>query len=61
MINTFIFKIIETEKELFMIMENANGGELFDYIVKHTRLTEKQAAKLFAELIAGIESVVVYI
>ena len=55
MINTFIFKIIETEKELFMIMENANGGELFDYIVKHTRLTEKQAAKLFAELIAGID------
>ena len=55
MINTLIFKIIETEKELFMIMENANGGELFDYIVKHTRLTEKQAAKLFAELIAGID------
>ena len=55
MINTLIFKIIETEKELFMIMENANGGELFDYIVKHTRLIEKQAAKLFAELIAGID------
>ena len=55
MINNLIFKIIETEKELFMIMENANGGELFDYIVKHTRLTEKQAAKLFAELIAGID------
>ena len=55
MINTLIYKIIETEKELFMIMENANGGELFDYIVKHTRLTEKQAAKLFAELIAGID------
>ena len=55
MINTLIFKIIETEKELFMIMENTNGGELFDYIVKHTRLIEKQAAKLFAELIAGID------
>ena len=55
LINTLIYKIIETEKELFMIMKNTNGGELFDYIVKHTRLTEKQAAKLFAELIAGIE------
>ena len=48
-------QIIETDKELFMIMENANGGELFDFIVRHTRLSEKQAAKLFAELIAGIE------
>jgi len=36
-------------------MENANGGELFDFIVKHTRLQEKKAAKLFAELISGIE------
>jgi len=50
-----ILQIIETDKELFMIMENANGGELFDFIVRHTRLTEKQAAKLYAELIAGIE------
>ena len=33
-----IYEIIETEKELFMIMEHANGGELFDYIVRHTRL-----------------------
>jgi len=24
-----------------MIMENANGGELFDFIVRHTRLAEK--------------------
>ena len=36
-------------------MEHANGGELFDYIVRHTRLTEKQAAKFYWELIAGIE------
>jgi 5'-AMP-activated protein kinase catalytic alpha subunit len=34
-------QIIETDKELFMIMENANGGELFDFIVRHTRLAEK--------------------
>lgn len=38
-----------------MIMEHANGGELFDYIVRHTRLKEEKAAKLYAELIAGIE------
>jgi 5'-AMP-activated protein kinase catalytic alpha subunit len=28
-------KIIETPKELFLIMEYANGGELFDYIVSN--------------------------
>lgn len=36
-------------------MENANGGELFDYIVRHTRLQESKAAKLYSELVAGIE------
>ena len=36
-----LYEIIETEKELYMIMEYCNGGELFDYIVKHTRLSEK--------------------
>jgi 5'-AMP-activated protein kinase, catalytic alpha subunit len=36
-----LYEIIETEKELYMIMEYANGGELFDYIVRHTRLSEK--------------------
>ena len=50
-----LYEIIETEKELYMIMEYCNGGELFDYIVKHTRLSEKQACKFYLELISGIE------
>lgn len=49
------FKIIETDKELYMVMEYANGGELFDYIVSHQRLNEKQACKFYHELISGIE------
>ena len=36
-------------------MEYSSGGELFDYIVQHQRLTEKQACKFYQELIAGIE------
>jgi len=50
-----LYEIIETEKELYMIMEYCNGGELFDYIVRHTRLSEKQACKFYQELISGIE------
>ena len=38
-----------------MIMEHANGGELFDFIVRNTRLNEQQAAKFYYELISGIE------
>ena len=50
-----LYEIIETEKELYMIMEYCSGGELFDYIVRHTRLSEKQACKFYLELVSGIE------
>ena len=41
----FIFKIIETSRQLFLIMEYASGGELFDYIVKRKRLQEEEACR----------------
>ena len=36
-------------------MEYANGGELFDYIVKRKRLQEQEACRFFQQLISGIE------
>lgn len=36
-------------------MEYSNGGELFDFIVRNTRLNEVQASKFYWELIGGIE------
>ena len=38
-----------------MIMEYAEGGELFDYIVSKGRLSEKEAAFFYYQLIEGIE------
>ena len=38
-----------------MIMEYAEGGELFDYIVSKGRLQEREAAFLYNQLIEGIE------
>ena len=36
-------------------MEFISGGELFDHIVKSTRLKEPEACKYFQELISGVE------
>jgi 5'-AMP-activated protein kinase catalytic alpha subunit len=36
-------------------MEYAEKGELFDYIIKHKRLTETEASRLYQDLICGIE------
>ena len=48
-------QIIETPTKLFLIMEFANGGELFDFIVASSRLKESLACRLFLQLISGIE------
>jgi 5'-AMP-activated protein kinase catalytic alpha subunit len=50
-----LFEIIETATELFLIMEFAPGGELFDHIVKSTRIDEREAARLFQQILAGVE------
>ena len=36
-----LYEIIETQKELYLIMEYARGGELFEYIVNNKRVREK--------------------
>jgi serine/threonine protein kinase len=36
-------------------MEYAQGGELFDHIVKNKRLKEQEAVRLMQQLIAGLE------
>lgn len=52
-----LYEIIETPKKLYLIMEYASGGELFDYIVKHQRIQEKEACLFFQQLLSGIEYV----
>ena len=50
-----LYEIIETQKQLYLIMEFANGGELFDFIVEQQRVEEKEACMFFQQIIAGVE------
>ncbi|CAD8151667.1 unnamed protein product [Paramecium octaurelia] len=50
-----LYEIIETKRYIFLVMEFCDGGELFDYIVKHQKLSEIEACKFIQELISGIE------
>ena len=36
-------------------MEYARGGELFDFIVSHKRVREKEASRFLWQIISGIE------
>lgn len=42
-----LYEIIETDKDLYLIMEFSSGGELFDIIVTNQKLKEEQACKYF--------------
>ena len=35
-----LYEIIESQQCIYLVMEYANGGELFEYIVKHERISE---------------------
>jgi 5'-AMP-activated protein kinase catalytic alpha subunit len=50
-----LYEIIETQRKLYLIMEYATGGELFDYIVQNQRVKEKEACKFFQQIIGGVE------
>jgi 5'-AMP-activated protein kinase catalytic alpha subunit len=52
-----LYEIIETPRQLYLIMEFASGGELFDYIVAHQRVKEKEACRFFHQMLAGIEKI----
>ncbi|KAG8874723.1 hypothetical protein FRB97_005681 [Tulasnella sp. 331] len=49
-----LYDVIETDKYIGIILEYASGGELFDHILAHRYLRERDAAKLFAQLVSGV-------
>ena len=50
-----LFDVYETEKELFLILEHVEGGELFDYLVKRGRLPERDALEFFQQIVMGVD------
>lgn len=50
-----LYEIIETSRQLCLVMEYCSGGELFDYIVANTRLKESEACKFYQQTLSGLE------
>jgi len=50
-----LYEVIETQTDIYVVMEYVKSGELFDYIVEKGRLQEDEARTFFQQIISGVE------
>ncbi|KAF9602448.1 hypothetical protein IFM89_027577 [Coptis chinensis] len=50
-----LYEVIETQADIYVVMEYVKSGELFDYIVEKGRLQEDEARNFFQQIISGVE------
>lgn len=49
-----LYDVIETMDHIYIMMEYASGGELFDYIVEHKRVKENEARSFFRMVLSAV-------
>lgn len=49
-----VIEIIDTPKNLYIVLELAKGGELFDRIMEKEKFSEDEAKKLFIQLLDAV-------
>jgi len=53
-----VHEVIERKSNMYIVMELVTGGDLFDYTVKsQPRLPEREARRIFQQIVAGVEHI----
>uniref|UniRef100_A0A8C8YPN9 Maternal embryonic leucine zipper kinase n=1 Tax=Prolemur simus TaxID=1328070 RepID=A0A8C8YPN9_PROSS len=49
-----LYHVLETANKIFMVLEYCPGGELFDYIISHDRLSEEETRVVFRQIVSAV-------
>jgi len=49
-----LYEVIETQTDIYCVMEYVPNGELFEYIVAKGRLVEAEARSIFQQIVSGV-------
>jgi serine/threonine protein kinase len=49
-----LYEVLTSENKIYMVMELAEGGELFEYVTQKGKLDEHEARRIFKQLASAI-------
>ncbi|WAR05363.1 SIK3-like protein [Mya arenaria] len=49
-----LYQVMESGRMLYLVTEYASGGEIFDHLVAHGRMNEREARRKFKQIVAAV-------
>uniref|UniRef100_A0A8C4QNX7 non-specific serine/threonine protein kinase n=1 Tax=Eptatretus burgeri TaxID=7764 RepID=A0A8C4QNX7_EPTBU len=49
-----LYQVMETERMIYLVTEYASGGEIFDHLVAHGKMSEHEARGKFRQIVAAV-------
>lgn len=51
---TRLYEVMESEQMIYLVMEYAERGEIFDHLVANVRMKEEEAARVFTQILLAV-------
>lgn len=52
---TRLYEVLQSESMIYLVVEFASNGEVFDHLAANGRMKETEAARIFTQLISAVQ------